>query len=393
MNFKLIQKIINSTNKYNKNFRINSIKTDSRKINPGDIFLCINSGYLYAEEAIKKGAVGIISEVSIDSTVPVLYVENTIKALKSLGSYYRSQYKGKVIAITGSNGKTTTKAILTHLLSKKYKVLCNPNSENNLIGISNTLLKLNSEYDYLVLELGMNHAGEISELSNLIIPDIAVITNIGTSHIGYLGSKDNIYAAKMEIIDGNNNLELFVNHNDDYLARLSCHQVIPNIKYKDINKISLSLSVAILNFLGITYDEKDLDDLKLPVSRFTKYKINGHIIIDDSYNASYDSFLYGLGKLEEYDEPKLIIFGDMLELGKYSDYYHQEVIKEIEKRKFKVITYGEITKKLNSTFHFDDMESLKNFLKAYNWNNEVIYIKASHRLNLALLIPFFEHLW
>ena len=393
MNFKLIQKIINSTNRYNKNFRINSIKTDSRKINPGDIFLCINSGYLYVDEAIKKGAVGIISEVSIDSIVPVLYVENTIKALKSLGSYYRSQYKGKVIAITGSNGKTTTKAILTHLLSKKHKVLCNPNSENNLIGISNTLLKLNSEYDYLVLELGMNHAGEISELSNLIIPDIAVITNIGTSHIGYLGSKDNIYAAKMEIIDGNNNLELFVNHNDDYLARLSCHQVIPNIKYKDINKISLSLSVAILNFLGITYDEKDLDDLKLPVSRFTEYKIKGHIIIDDSYNASYDSFLYGLGKLEEYDEPKLIIFGDMLELGKYSDYYHQEVIKEIEKRKFKVITYGEITKRLNSAFHFDDMESLKNFLKTYNWNNEVIYIKASHRLNLALLIPFFEHLW
>lgn len=393
MNFKLIQKIINSTNKYNKNFRINSIKTDSRKINPGDIFLCINSGYLYVDEAIKRGAVGIISEVSIDSIVPVLYVENTIKALKSLGSYYRSQYKGKVIAITGSNGKTTTKAILTHLLSKKYKVLCNPNSENNLIGISNTLLKLNSEYDYLVLELGMNHAGEISELSNLIIPDIAVITNIGTSHIGYLGSKDNIYAAKMEIIDGNNNLELFVNHNDDYLARLSCHQVIPNIKYKDINKISLSLSVAILNFLGITYDEKDLDDLKLPVSRFTEYKINGHIIIDDSYNASYDSFLYGLGKLDEYDEPKLIIFGDMLELGMYSDYYHQEVIKEIEKRKLKFITYGGITKKLNSTFHFDDMESLKNFLKAYDWNNEVIYIKASHRLNLALLIPFFKHLW
>ena len=393
MNFKLIQKIINSTNKYNKNFRINSIKTDSRKINPGDIFLCINSGYLYVDAAIKNGAIGIISEVVIDSTVPVLYVENAIKALKSLGSYYRSQYNGKVIAITGSNGKTTTKDILAHLLSKKHKVLSNPNSENNLLGVSNTLLELNNEYEYLVLEIGMNHTGEISELSNLVIPDIAIITNIGTSHIGYLGSKDNIYTAKMEIIDGNNNLELFVNHDDEYLSRLNCHQVISNIKYKEINQTSLSLSVAILNFLGITYDETDLNDLKLPVSRFTEYKFNGHIIIDDSYNASYDSFLYGLRKLEEYDEPKLIIFGDMLELGMYSDYYHQEVLKEIEKRKFKVITYGEITKRLNNELHFDDVKSLQKFLETYNWNNEVIYLKASHRLNLSLLIPFFKHLW
>ena len=129
------------------------------------------------------------------------------------------------------------------------------------------------------------------------------------------------------------------------------------------------------------------------MSRLTKYNFNNHVVIDDAYNASYDSFLYGLGQLDEYACPKLIIYGDMLELGSYSDYYHQEVFKEIKKKGFKVITYGEITEKLNNEFHFNDMESLKKFLTSYNWNNEVIYLKASHRLNLSLLIPFFEHLW
>ena len=394
MNFALIQKIINSTNRYNNNFNINKVRTNSKEIKPGDVFLCINSGYLYVKEAVSNGAIAIISEVMLDVSVPVLYVNNTKAALKSLGSYYRSQYKGKVIAITGSNGKTTTKEILAHLLAKKYKVLKNIDSKNNLLGVSNTLLELDNSYDYLVLELGMNHIGEISELSNLIVPDIAVITNIGTSHIGHLGSVEKIYSAKMEILDGNPNLELCVNSLDDYLNKLDCHQVFPKINYLNINSVSLSLDVAVVNFLGLDYIENELDDLVLPKSRLTKYMFNNHIVIDDAYNASYESFIYGLNELEKYSNTKMIIFGDMLELGKYSDYYHKKVLEKIKEIKNTVvITYGQITKKLGNEIHFEEFDSLKKFLMLYEWNDEIIYLKASHCLNLSLLIPFFEHLW
>lgn len=394
MDLILIQKIINSTNKYSNNFSIKNIKTNSKEIKLGDAFLCINSGYLYVDEAISNGASLIISEIQLNVNVPVLYVKNTVSALKTLGSYFRSQYKGKVIAITGSNGKTTTKEILSHLLSKHYKVLKNPDSENNLLGISNTLLKLDNNYDFLVLELGMNHRGEISELSNLIIPDIAIITNVGTSHIGLLGSKESIFEAKKEILDGNPNLELFVNADDNYLNKLNGRHITPKITYKDINSVSLSLSVAVIEFLNIEYCEFDLEDLILPSSRLTKYYFKKHIVIDDAYNASYESFLYGLNELDRFEEDKIVIFGDMLELGKYSEYYHRKVFEEIKKRNdIKVVTYGDITKILNNRLHFDNLDELKKFLISYEWKNEIIYLKASHKLNLSLLIPFFEHLW
>ena len=178
---------------------INHFKTDSREITPGDAFIAINDGYKYALDAIKRGAIIIITEKDIDVSSFVLKVDDTIKVLGKIAHYLRLQYEGMVIAITGSNGKSTTKEMLTHLLSKKYKVLSNYGSLNNHIGVPNTLLGIDNSYDYVILELGTNHPGEIKYLADIVKPDLGLITNIGASHIGNFGSKKKILEEKLNI--------------------------------------------------------------------------------------------------------------------------------------------------------------------------------------------------
>ena len=169
------------------------IKLDSREIEKGDIFFVYGLGENYVEEAVSSGAVAIITEKDIqrEDTI-VLKVPNSLEALFRLGELYRQNYHGKVIAITGSNGKTTTKELLKHFLSQKYSCLSTLGSENNHIGVPKTLLQMEDSYEMTLLEMGMNHLGEIYRLSKISHPDIGIITNIGTNHIGYLGSQEKI---------------------------------------------------------------------------------------------------------------------------------------------------------------------------------------------------------
>jgi len=204
-----------------KNIDIKEIKMDSKEINPQDAFLVYGKGNQYIEEALSLGAVTIICEENVNrKDIPILRVKNILATLDSLGSLKRKEFKGKVIAITGSNGKTSTKELLKFLLSSNNKVLANKESENNHIGVPKTLLKLNNNYDYLVLEMGMNHAGEIYHLSSLAKPDIGIITNIGTAHIGNLGSRKAIFKAKMELVEATPSITLFVNQLDRYLKHV-----------------------------------------------------------------------------------------------------------------------------------------------------------------------------
>lgn len=398
MNFKLIQKIINSKNKYNLDIIINKITTNSKEVTAGDIFLALNSGYLYIEDAIKNGAVGIITEKEgLKYDIPILEVSDAKRALKSLASFKRNLYNGCVIAITGSNGKTTTKELLYAILSKRYKVLRSLESKNNLLGISNTLLQLNNDYDFLILELGMNHQGEISELSNLVKPDIGIITNVGSSHIGYLGSKENIFKAKMEITDGNHNILLFVNGLDDYLKNVNGILVFSDLNYNNLNSINVALVKEVSRYLKCTEDDINdaIKNFSGVSSRMEQKKIKNHLIIDDAYNASYESFIEGIENLKSYAMRKIIVFGDMLELGTYSRYYHQKVLEQIKELKnIVVITIGNETANLNNKYHCTNLEELKSFFKSFKWqNDDLIYLKASHRLELSSLISFFEELW
>ena len=199
---------------------INSIKTDTRLIEPGDVFIAIKGknydGNDYIEEAFSKGALLCITEEDYPNTIKM----NGIDALFKIGKYIRSNYDIPLIAITGSNGKTTTKELIYHVLSSKYKVLKNNSNENNIIGVSKTLFKLEDAYDLIIMELGSNKIGEISKLSRLCSPDYSIITNIGTSHLEYFDTRKNIFKEKYSIIDGMKIPRLIVNGDSKYLKDL-----------------------------------------------------------------------------------------------------------------------------------------------------------------------------
>lgn len=203
--------------------KINNIQIDSRKVSKNDLFIAIKgndkNGHDYIKEAINKKptCIMVCENIKVKTKIPIIKVLDTKEALMQLGSYFRSKYDIPVIAVTGSVGKTTTKELISLILSKKYKVLKSDKNYNNHIGLPLTLFKLNKEYDICVFEIGMNHQGEISNLSKMCQPNIGVITNIGTSHIGNLGSQENIFKAKMEILDGMNDGLLIVNGKDKYL--------------------------------------------------------------------------------------------------------------------------------------------------------------------------------
>ena len=174
---------------------INKIKTNSKEVECGDLFLAINKGHYYIDEAISNGAIAVISENNKHYDVLTIHVESTKEVFKKIASYLRNLYNIPLIAVTGSTGKTTTKDLISLVLSKKYNVLKSIKNQNNDIGLPLTLLNLNNSYDVVVTEMGMNHIGEISELSMIAKPDYAVITNIGSAHIGNLGSRENIFKA------------------------------------------------------------------------------------------------------------------------------------------------------------------------------------------------------
>ena len=385
----------------------NKIKINSKEIEEGDLFLAINSGHNYIEEAINNGASCIISEKELDN-IPNIKVNNSIESLGKIGNYIRNKYNITLIAVTGSVGKTTTKELISMILSTKYKVLKSEKNHNNNIGLPITLLNLNENYDVIVTELGMNHLGEISYLSKICNPDYAVITNIGTAHIGNLGSKKNILKAKLEILDGMNNGYLLVNKKDKYLKKLKYKNIIKvddkilnvkNIKYND----NIEFDIDNIHFIFKSYKHILPDlfiaikiglmfdiDLKTMSEIIKEYRgIDGRLniiknkytIIDDSYNSSFESLVGGLDLLKG-NELKYIVLGDMLELGKYSKKYHKKINKYLKKIKNKkVLLLGEYTKNIKG-IHFDNIEEIIAYLKKNIKNDCIIYLKGSRKMNL-----------
>ena len=224
-------KLVNNINleeKYNK------IKINSKEVQKEDIFIAIigknHDGHIFINEAIKNGAKLIITQKEIKTNIPYIIVKDTTKTLGDIAHYMIKKYSPKVIAITGSVGKTTTKSILYNLLKTKYKTLTNEKNYNNDIGVPLTVFNLKKENEILLLELGMNHPKEISYLSNMVNPNISAITNIGSSHIGFLKTKENILKAKLEVLDGMKEKILFVNGDDELLKDLK------NTKKSGFNK-------------------------------------------------------------------------------------------------------------------------------------------------------------
>lgn len=302
-----------------------------------------------------------------------------------------------------------TKELISLFLENKYKVLKSIGNHNNHIGIPLALTKLNNNYDIVVLELGMNHKGEISKLSKMCKPNISVITNIGTAHIGNLGSKKKIYKAKMEIIDGMQNGTLIVNGEDYFLRKSNGIKCIYNGKIiSNLNEVkfyignkefilnmpgkylisNVLLALKVGEILGISLDEMQHSLLKYkPLdSRLNVINKNNNIIIDDCYNSNFESVIGLLDILDNIDKNITLILGDILELGKYTKKIHTKIGKILKNKNYqKVILVGNnmyyAHKKYKKSIYFQNTNELINYLKDNKTDNIVIAIKASRNMH------------
>ena len=393
------------------------IKTDTRKIEKEDIFIALKgvnyNGEDFIDDALKKGAITCITNNYYDNCIQV---KDTYQSLFDIALYKRKKNNIPVIAITGSVGKTTTKDLIVHILSSKYKVLYNEKSYNNIIGVSDTLFKLNNNYDVVVLELGSNHKGEIKKLKDMCLPDISVITNIGTSHIGNFKSKRKIFKEKLDI----KNNTLIVNGDDKYLKRLKCFKcgfnknndlkatiiedsidrvvfsinldkeyrvVFNNPGIHFINDILLAIKVCLMMNIDIEDIIESISTYTLPEKRMNIIHKRDNIIINDCYNSSYESLKAGINYLDKIDGNKILILGDILELGNKSKRTHKKINKLVKSYE-RIYTVGKDSKYIKS-IHFNNSYALINYFKKINIKNSYIYIKGSRRMNLDLVYDYF----
>lgn len=443
----ILQEIEGELLQGNINEELSEISADTRTIKPQETFVAIETGNKYIEEALKKGAKICIVETTIKKEILMKYentiiikVKNSIIALQKLASYKRKKYNIPVIAITGSVGKTSTKDIIANVVNQEYKVLKTEGNFNNHIGLPLTILKL-KDHTALVVEMGMNHLGEIRVLTQIAQPTIAVITNIGTSHIGILGSRENILKAKLEIVEGlKENGTLIINYDNDLLQKWYQESKSKNtitygienkckyqayeenikengssyhiqLKEKEYNvQVPVSGTHFIYNSLaaisvGMALNikpEKIIEGIKnfqLTKKRMEIEKINNVTIINDSYNASYESMKYAIEYLKNIEgKRKIAVLGDMLELGEYAKELHKKVGEEVVKNNIDIlITVGENAKNIankgiklgmdiNKVYTFNTNEEAIKCLKTMLEPLDAVLLKASNGMKFINIL-------
>ena len=425
------------------NKKFNDVSIDTRKIQKGNIFLALKGeniyGNNYVKQAFEKGAtIAIVDEdvfnyLEIKDMGVVIKVKNGNKALLSLAKFYREKLGIKVIGITGSTGKTSTKDITAALLSEKYKVFKTKGNFNNNIGLPLMILQLDSSYDVAVLELGMSNLMEIHTLANCARPDIALITNIGISHIENLKTQDNIFKAKMEITDFfTDKNTLIVNSEDKYLNKVSSsnYKVVKtginteaeltayDIRLFEVTTIfSVNIIGAMQEFtlnmvgqhnvlnamlgigaaleLGVNVEEmkKGLANIENTSMRLEFIKNDKFTIINDCYNASPDSMKAALDVLNNSSiGRKVAILGTMNELGEESNKAHTEVgAYAKDKADLLVVTgaYKEAYKEgysKDSIIIYETKEELIKDISNHIEENDVILVKASRGIRYEEIV-------
>jgi UDP-N-acetylmuramoyl-tripeptide--D-alanyl-D-alanine ligase len=420
---------------------VRSFSTDTRTLKRGDFFIAIKGkrfdGHSFLGEAIRKGASGLIVSKSISGLrgrIPIIIkVKDTLRALGDIARYKRMHSGAFVIAVTGSNGKTTTKEMIAAILKKThFKALCTKANENNHIGLPLTLLKLKNE-DVVVLEMGMNHPGEIDYLSGIARPNVGIITNIGPCHLEYLGSTQDVLKAKLEILKHMTpNSTLIVNNDDEHLStikgitvRLATFSVKRKGDYKaeslkpkgrgwnfSLNKkhdIRLNLlgrhnaynalaAIAAVRILGVGYKRISLalKDFRPPKSRLETRKIKGISIIDDTYNSNPVSLRCAIDALRQetgYGR-KILVSGDMLELGRMSRFFHEEIADIVGDSDIDMLitvgrhshnTYLAAKKKgikIALLRHYDTPKGAATFLKNIAKRGDLVLIKGSRAIKM-----------
>ncbi|WP_162523548.1 UDP-N-acetylmuramoyl-tripeptide--D-alanyl-D-alanine ligase [Calorimonas adulescens] len=434
------------------NLSFSGISIDSRNIKNGQLFIPLVGerfdGHDFILNAVRGGATACLTQKDIeigDNDTVLIRVQDTLRSLQDIAKYMRQKYsKVKVIAITGSTGKTTTKNFVTSVLSQKYKVLSNIGNYNNQIGLPLTLVDIDETHDIAVLEMGMNSFGEIRNLSDIARPDVAIITNIGTAHIGNLGSRENILKAKLEITEffGEDNIAYF-NGDDDLLNKVNGNYRILYFGFNEKNDIQ-AFNIKSNKQDGMEFDVRYKGDIKhfmtkipgkhnilnaLPAiaagynfgmkyedifdglagtvnekMRLKLISVNGISIIDDTYNANPDSVKAAIDYLIDIstNRRKVVILGDMLELGEYTVKAHEEIGEYCHLSGIDLlIAYGDYSKHIvdsavnsgmrpGDVFYYQNKQELFRSLKTIVKPGDVILVKGSRGMKMDEIVDYLE---
>ncbi|MFD1294538.1 UDP-N-acetylmuramoyl-tripeptide--D-alanyl-D-alanine ligase [Lutibacter holmesii] len=418
-------KIENLYQLFTNNFLVD---TDTRKIRKGSLFFALKgdnfNGNKFAKEALKSGAdYAIIDEKEFYISDKTILVDNVLSTLQELANFHRKQLNIPIIALTGSNGKTTTKELINAVLSTTYKTTATIGNLNNHIGVPLTLLKMNSETEIGIVEMGANHLKEIELLCAIAAPNFGYITNFGKAHLEGFGSMEGVVKGKSELYDflRKTNGKAFINEDDEkqLIQAEGIEQIMFNnnsIKFSSANPLvtvtykntqiksqligkynykNISAAIAIGAFFNVSTDAiKNAIENYIPSNNRSQIILkNTNKIVLDAYNANPSSMQAALENFNQLKEnPKIVILGDMFELGESSEIEHQKIAELATNSDFeKVYLIGKAfsTTSVKNAFSFENFESFQNSNIFRSIKNSTVLIKGSRGMALERILDLF----
>lgn len=437
--------------KYN-NIEISGISTDSRKISENQLYIPLIgenfNGHSFIEDALAKNSKGALwnkDEPLLDVDFPFILVDDTLLALQELARSYCKEVSPKVIGITGSNGKTSTKDILASLLQTQYKTHKTLGNFNNSIGLPLTILEMDEDTEMAVLEMGMDNFGQIELLTTISPPDAAVITNVGEAHLDDLKVPENIAKAKLEILTGLKKDGFFLYYGDDPILKKEVEKIPSSHEIQSFGKegfnhyqpevisidekgnhfyliepkspefflpmlgahqvLNATAAIGVARHFNISFDniKKGLLNVEKTGMRNELVQANGFTILDDSYKSNPSAVLAALETLymfENYDQ-KIGVLGDMLGIGDDEINMHKDIGSKIDNEKIDYLfTIGDLGKYISETakanlgedkvFHFENKSDLIREIKKIIIPNALVLVKASRPLAMEEVVEMLK---
>lgn len=429
---------------------IKNIFTDSRKVGEGSLFAAIKGervdGHDFIIPCFEKGTVCAISEKEIETDKPYILVDSTLQALKDIAAFYRGLFDIPFIGVTGSVGKTSTKEMLSSVLSRKFKVHKTQGNFNNELGVPLTIFGLEEEHEIAVIEMGISDFGEMTRLSKIVRPDFCLITNIGCCHLENLIDRDGVCKAKTEMFANMNpNGMIFLNGDDDKLAKIhevtvENHRIVPifygisdkntfhaenisgdvrdgiacDIVYDNVkNRVFIPAigtymvtnalaAFAVGKALGLSDEEivKGIASYETVGSRARVIDTGFITIIDDCYNANPTSVQGAIDTLVKFPGRKVAVLGDMKELGTKTQDYHIETGKYLHRHGVDVlVAVGELAKNIylgaqmpEKSIYFATTEEACERIYDVIKENDTVLVKASHSMHFENITKALEKL-